>query len=528
MSILLEQLCSDWQIMEQKTGGTLLISDACFKRPPLKSDDYKKLALATMGCDVSADVKSRKQAYIHFSRLLRDLRALYKRQHPPLPKQPHQALTCARFPSHKLARLHGNDDMYHKLLSLPLQEPILQPTAMPVEVAAEADLMPFFEHLKQNIPATAVFCDKNGDYISFPRGAHYTDGRIDLCKQVVGPDHIRTLMRAIIQNPFVQHFLLGNNIIGVVGGEAIGTFLSTRHRESRIKTWYLAGNALDATGIEYVTRGLAFDTDCESLWLKRNPLQPEGIKRVADMLRTNRTIRVLDLTNTACLDEGVHYLFDALQENTTLQLLYLDANGITTKGAARIGKYFETVGRPGLVGLFLGMNRICDGGTKAIIHGLKSYPYLTNLCLSSNRITRDGLNTLVRRLPISLLYLDLGMYKSTPDMGELPNYFSGCGDLLAQLIERPSNLVGLDISSSHLKEDDIKQIAVATTCNPKLLCLHVRQYGLRSAWIKKVGDLIHWNMDRKGVTKENVDREFRFSRHFASVRWIDSIYRNRM
>lgn len=246
------------------------------------------------------------------------------------------------------------------------------------------------------------------------------------------------------------------------------------------------------------------------------------------MLRTNTSIQVLDLSNTACMDEGVDYLFDALQVNASLRLLYLDANGIGPKGAARIGTYFRTVGRKGLVGQYLGMNRIGDAGTKALVTGLQQYPYLQNLCLSSNRIGRDGLTTFVRRLPESLQYLDLGMYKATPDMGELPNYFSGCGDLLAQLIERPSNLIGIDISSCHLKEDDIKLIAVAATCNYDLLCLHVRQYGLKSNWIKKVATLVQRNIERYSLSKEDVDVEFRMFRHFPSVKLVDSIYRNTM
>lgn len=243
---LVSKLKNDREILESKAPG--LISDACLKRPPLSSQEYKQLALQLYDADVTPSVTERKWAYIRFARLLRDLKKLYHLQHPVL-KPPHKALACARFPDHKLARLHGNDDIYHKLLDLPLQEPITNPSAMPVDIAQENELEPFFQHLQSNVPAHPIHSDKNGDYISFQRGAHYTDGRIDLCKQVVGPDHIRTLMKSIRGNPHVEHFLLGNNIIGLVGGEAIGTFLSTHHRQSRIKTWYLAGNSLDAESI---------------------------------------------------------------------------------------------------------------------------------------------------------------------------------------------------------------------------------------------------------------------------------------
>ena len=55
----------------------------------------------------------------------------------------------------------------------------------------------------------------------FTRGAYFPDERMDLCKQVVGPDHIEKLCDAV-GHPFaaggaprwgrVRHFLLGNNI----------------------------------------------------------------------------------------------------------------------------------------------------------------------------------------------------------------------------------------------------------------------------------------------------------------------------
>ena len=35
---------------------------------------------------------------------------------------------------------------------------------------------------------------------------------MDLCKQVVGPTHIEALCDAVGTNPYVKHFLLGNNI----------------------------------------------------------------------------------------------------------------------------------------------------------------------------------------------------------------------------------------------------------------------------------------------------------------------------
>lgn len=47
----------------------------------------------------------------------------------------------------------------------------------------------------------------------FIRGALFPDGRMDLCKQVVGPNSIVELCQAVSQSGAFKHFLLGNNIV---------------------------------------------------------------------------------------------------------------------------------------------------------------------------------------------------------------------------------------------------------------------------------------------------------------------------
>ena len=51
-----------------------------------------------------------------------------------------------------------------------------KPTAMPVDISPKEELLEFFTHLAQ---------DKEIDFKQFTRGAVYSDGRMDLCKQVL-------------------------------------------------------------------------------------------------------------------------------------------------------------------------------------------------------------------------------------------------------------------------------------------------------------------------------------------------------
>ena len=157
-----------------------------------------------------------------------------------------------------------------------------KPTAMPVDIAPKEELLEFFIHLAQ---------DKDIDFKQFTRGVVYPDGRMDLCKQVVGHLWIGDLMESLKTNTKIEHFLLGNNITNLEGGKAIGKFLSEPH-SCHIKTWYLAGSDFNSDAIKYICEGLVSDTDCEALWLKRNPIYSEGVVHIANLLKTNKFIKV--------------------------------------------------------------------------------------------------------------------------------------------------------------------------------------------------------------------------------------------
>ena len=83
------------------------------------------------------------------------------------------------------------------------------------------------------------------DQIRFKRGIVYSDGRLDLCKQGLGTA-VPMITKALEKNDKIQHFLIGNDVVGRSGAEAIGKMVSERSPE----TLYLAGNELDGEGRE--------------------------------------------------------------------------------------------------------------------------------------------------------------------------------------------------------------------------------------------------------------------------------------
>lgn len=428
----------------------------------------------------------------------------------------------------KKIQLSGQRKNFCTLKHRPVPTSVTEPTPMPVDVAPIEELRPFFQFLGSGTPVL-------GSHQQFNRGTMFADGRMDLCKQVVGPPHISVLMNAIRFNPFIEHFLLGNNIIDIEGAEAIAEFIANPH-VPKIKTWYLAGNRIDCQGMKLIAEALKEDEECESLWLKRNPIKAKGAKYLGEMLKRNNKIKVLDLHNTGLLDQGVSYLFKALIYNTRLRYLYVDANGVTAKGVKPICDYFRYLVNnkiKGVTSLWIDMNRLDDDGVIKMVSVLKDYPYLKRLCIGSNRISHVASDFVLQSFANhqKLMLLDLGLYKSTADMGELPNNIGDDGvDEICAFLEKNNSVKVMSIEHNGISAGGIDRIAQSLEKNDTMLYLYAKQYGIclhQSISGKMKGQLEKNIAQNLGVTfSEFMNEKLRILKHGKRVNHIDSIYRN--
>ncbi|AYV78979.1 MAG: hypothetical protein Edafosvirus66_2 [Edafosvirus sp.] len=420
-----------------------------------------------------------------------------------------------------------------------LSNQILNPTPMPVEIAPFEDLKPFFDFLKSNGKL-----DSNEEFKEFKRGIFYSDGRIDLCKQVVGPTSIGELMKSIRFNQDIKHFLLGNNIINTVGAIEIANFIHNSndpksdlaHLKSHIKTWYIAGNEINSEGIQKIAEALKTDNDCTSLWLKRNPLKVEGGKYLGEMLKVNKKLKILDLQNTGLLDEGIKYLMEGLKSNNTLRYLYLDANGITIEGAKCIADYFDHInktGQKGLTGLWLEMNRMGNDGISVIAESLKNNKSLKRLAVGSNRIEVNGIKNLCDALENhpTLMMLFVGMYKATADMHELGNQIGNEGvKHICKLLENNKKIQLFSISHNNIEIEGINKIAKTISENKSLLYFEYEQFGLKID--QSVRDIINKTINENCINNLGIDfntfvkNNLKNYKHGSQIRFIDSNYRN--
>lgn len=363
---------------------------------------------------------------------------------------------------------HAIGSWTRESLAAPISDEVRRPLHEPVVPCTREALSPLLEHLRDQRPPVAP--------ARFPRGTHMPDGRLDLCKQVVGPEGIGPLLSAMDGNPHVRRLLLGNNIIGNAGASKIADFI--RAGRTRVNVWYIAGNRIDARGLAPVCDALLDRRDVEGLWLKRNPLGPEGARHVARVLRSDAALLTVDLVNTGLLDEGAGVIVDALRENTWLRHLYLGTNGITARGVAPLAEYLARENR--LESLFLSCNRLGDEGARALAEALAQDRRLVRLSLASNRIGPEGARALAEALAEhpSLQFLDLGWTRATAAVGELGNRIGNRGcEALADALRVNRSLRVLDISHNGVSQRALDKICDALEHNHTLVALRCPQWG---------------------------------------------------
>lgn len=373
---------------------------------------------------------------------------------------------------------------------------INNPKPMPVDITDPKEFEPLFNFIlnTQFIPQSDAI---------FPKGAIFPDGRLDLCKQVVGPTSINTLCNVVGKTKIIKHFLLGNNVAfqdnSQEGAASMGKLMS--NNDIPIETWYLAGNCIDSKCIKIMSQALSNNTHCKALWLKRNPIGPEGAIYLNSLLRINRTLVLLDLHNCALKDEGINNLLAHPQELVSLKHLYLDANGIeSTTSISNWCKVSNSV-----TTLFVSINRLGDKSIKELCSSLKNNKTLKRLCLSSTHMHNDGLRAVVD-MALSchkLKCLDLGFYKSSGDLGEHSgNFFDDevVPDILT-LISSSKSIKYLSITGCKISQEGLSKIP-----KPDNMSIDVG----KSIWHR--------------VHKE---KDLRFIKQPKRVVHIDSIYRNK-
>ncbi|WP_432085459.1 MULTISPECIES: gala protein [unclassified Streptomyces] len=246
---------------------------------------------------------------------------------------------------------------------------------------------------------------------AFPLGTLRTDGRVDLCKQGLGPAGTARLLPAATASAHAAHLLLGTNAIGDTGAASLAGALADGHG---LRTLYLGCNRIGPEGAGALAAALADDTTVRALWLKRNPLFEDGARALAALLRRDTALRTLDLVNTGIGTGGVRLLLDALLERERpLERLFLGGNGLGPDTAPLLAALIREAG---VRELYVSANHLGDEGAATLASAADGSAHPVRLGLGGNGIGAAGVRALAASLG-GVEALDLGRTMSERSLG---------------------------------------------------------------------------------------------------------------
>ncbi|MEW1905056.1 gala protein [Streptomyces sp. NPDC086147] len=246
---------------------------------------------------------------------------------------------------------------------------------------------------------------------AFPLGTLRTDGRVDLCKQGLGPAGAARLLPAATASAHAAHLLLGTNAIGDTGAASLAGALAGGHG---LRTLYLGCNRIGPEGVGALAAALTGDTTVRALWLKRNPLFEDGARILAALLRRNTALHTLDLVNTGIGTGGVRLLLDALLERERpLERLFLGGNGLGPEAAPLLAALIR---QAGVRELYVSANHLGDEGAAALASAADGSAHPVRLGLGGNGIGAAGVRALAASLG-GVEALDLGRTLSERSLG---------------------------------------------------------------------------------------------------------------
>lgn len=370
----------------------------------------------------------------------------------------------------------------------------------------------------------------NTPMVEFERGVAYVDGRLDLCKMVVGPTHIEPLIKALRSNNFVKHFLLGNNLTSATGCAAITAFI--KDKPDQMETWYLAGNHIKAQGFKEMVDAMVMNHNpvITNVWLKRNPLGPASVPAIVKLITQVATLRTLDLENTELGDEGVAQIFNGLKGRAVgLKNVFLNANGVGEKGAAAVADALVAGWQP--ESLMLASNPIGDAGAKHLARALRSNFSLVRVGLQSNGYTSHGASLIADALSQhpTLRTVVFSPPMTTMVHGQRYNHIADEAlPALKKLINNPELRV-LELGRTAFSAEAVEDIhdAVASSNLCEFQAFHVNNGQSCSL---RVRQQLESNVEKFYATDLDTFRNglgLRLLRNTPDVRLIDSVYRTR-
>ena len=353
----------------------------------------------------------------------------------------------------------------------------------PVAPRPGEDLAPLIAWLRTGKPAETR--------LDFPAGTALPDGRLDLCKQAVGPagaarvaaalpgtvhsgatqsgtaqsgaTHSGTAQSAQIA---VRHLLLGTDGLGDGGAAAVAAAAD----EKGIDTLYLGCNGITAGGVcrmadnlresAHASRVAGLGSGVKAVWLKRNPLGPEGGEAAAALVESAPGLRTLDLVQTGLTAAALTALAEALiaahGTGREFERLYVGGNPLGEPGARALAGLIAA----GAVGeLYISAAGLGDAGARVLADALAAAPpdKLHRLSVASNGIGPAASARLAASAArAGVAVLDFGRVRAARVLGAEDNRVdTGAADAIGSaLAAAPHRMTHLILSDTGMRSPE--------------------------------------------------------------------------
>jgi hypothetical protein len=288
---------------------------------------------------------------------------------------------------------------------------------------------------------------------AFPAGTALPDGRLDMCKQDLGPLGATAVANALPEGGGpVKHLLLGTDGLGDAGVGAV----APKAVAAKVETLYLGCNGIGGGGVcEIANQLIASPGVVKALWLKRNPVGPDGVRAVAEIVRAGTVLRTIDLTQTGLAASDVAVLVDAMiaaakqqagndgdQPGHAIERLYLSGNQLGADGAQEVARLLIA---GAVADLYVSAARLGDAGAHTLATALRTAPRgaLRRLSVASNGIGSAALAGLIAATAEAGVELfDAGRVKAAAILGAQDNRLDepGAATIATALAAAPHSL----------------------------------------------------------------------------------------
>ncbi len=325
----------------------------------------------------------------------------------------------------------------------------------------------------------------------YARGTYTVDGRIDMCKQSIGPQGAKRIAHVLQEQSEIHTVLLGTDGIGDEGAQSVAE-MARKHPS--IETIYLGCNGITAKGVQSLSAAVHENKRITGLWLKRNPIGEEGADILAHYLSKGSNLEVLDLVHTGIGLSGLKKIIEAvISGKVPITHLYLGANAFDESIINVLLPYLSV--STSIKGLYLSGNFIGDSGIKELFSKRFS---LKELGIGSNGLTDKSIETICQGTHLDLTrLLDLGRTPAQTTLGAQANDFGDEGT--SQLANKLMCFPALEILN--LKQCGIQKrgctALVSAAMHHSCLCSVNLSGNVIDAHAKRLLDVFHKNRTKR-------------------------------